>query len=95
MLASPSAESEWYSWAMSGTFPVVMGDRGRLVVPMELRQRHGLESGSTLLLLETPDGIVMATRQQAKRLLRQQLQGTGLVTDLLGERRVAAAEESR
>ena len=47
---------------MSGTYPVVMGDRGRLVVPAELRERLDLRPGSPLLLVETPDGIVVATR---------------------------------
>ena len=42
---------------MSGTYSVVMGDRGRLVVPMELRERLDLKAGSTLLLQKTPEGI--------------------------------------
>lgn len=70
-----------------------MGDRGRLVVPAELRQRLGLESGSALLMLETPDGIVLATREQVKRLVRQQLQGTSLVAELIFDRRAAAAAD--
>jgi AbrB family looped-hinge helix DNA binding protein len=81
---------------MSGTYTVVMGDRGRLVVPMELRERLDLRAGSTLLLLETPEGIVVATRDQAKRLIRHQLQGGGSVVDeLVAERRQAADAESR
>jgi AbrB family looped-hinge helix DNA binding protein len=81
---------------MGGIYSVVMGDRGRLVVPMELRERLDLKAGSTLLLLETPEGIVVATRDQAKRLIRHQLQGDGSVVDeLLAERRQAADVESR
>jgi hypothetical protein len=43
-----------------------------------------------MLLLETPDGIVVATREQVKRLVREQLQGNSLVAELLSDRRAAA-----
>lgn len=79
---------------MSGTYSVVMGDRGRLVVPVELRERLALAAGVTLVLVETSDGIVLATRDQAKRLLRQQLAGPSLVAELLEDRRNAAALEA-
>ncbi len=70
-----------------------MGDRGRLVVPLELRVRLGLEPGRALLLVETPDGVVLTTREQAKRLVHAQLAGDSLVKQLLDERRAAAAQE--
>lgn len=79
---------------MSGTYSVVMGDRGRLVVPAELRDRLALVAGTTLLLVETTDGIVLATREQAKRLVRAQLQGPSLVEELLEDRRREADRES-
>lgn len=79
---------------MSGTYPVVLGDRGRLVVPAELRERLDLHPGSPLLLVETPGGIVLATRDQAKRLVRQQLVGgASLVDELIADRRSAALTE--
>ena len=80
---------------MSGTFSVAMGDRGRLVVPAELRERLHLEVGSVLLLIETEQGVVMTTREQATRLLRAQLGGDSLVEQLLEDRRTAAATEDR
>ncbi|MBA3311423.1 MAG: AbrB/MazE/SpoVT family DNA-binding domain-containing protein [Nocardioidaceae bacterium] len=70
-----------------------MGDRGRLVVPAELRERLGLEAGSHLLLLDTSQGVVLATRQQVKALVRRDLQGTSLVEDLLADRRRASDKE--
>ena len=76
---------------MSGTYAVTMGDRGRLVVPAELRERLHLEPGTPLLLVDTADGVVLATREQAKRLVRAQLIGPSLVAELLAERRAAAA----
>ena len=57
-----------------------MGDRGRLVVPLELRKRWNMHAGSPLLMIDTPDGIVVATRDQVKRLLRDQLRGASWST---------------
>jgi bifunctional DNA-binding transcriptional regulator/antitoxin component of YhaV-PrlF toxin-antitoxin module len=80
---------------MSGTYPITMGDRGRLVVPLEVRERHGLHAGSPLLLVETAHGLVVATREQAKRLVRDDLRGASLVDELIIERRREAAEDDR
>ena len=70
-----------------------MGDRGRLVVPAEVRAHVGLAEGVPLLLLETPGGLVLMTRDQARDLLRSQLTGTDVVAQLLADRRSAAAAE--
>ena len=86
--------AKWYSANMSGTYNVVMGDRGRLVVPAELRERHGLQSGSPLVMVDTPSGMVVATREQVKRLVREQLRGSSLVDELIAERRAAAADDN-
>jgi AbrB family looped-hinge helix DNA binding protein len=78
---------------MNGTYPLVMGDRGRIVVPAEVRQRAGLDEGTPLVLLETPDGLVLLTREQLRARVRQELQGLDLVAELLADRRQAAANE--
>ena len=73
-----------------------MGDRGRLVVPAELRERVGLEEGDTLTLLETGHGLVMLTRSQLQQLVRADLGGFDLVAELLADRRAdSAVEDSR
>jgi len=46
-----------------------------------------------MVLLETPDGLVLLTREQLLARVRHDLGGLGLVTDLLAERRRAATEE--
>ena len=74
-------------------YPVVMGDRGRIVIPAELRERLQLEAGSPLVLLDSPAGIVLATRDQLKQLVRAQLRGVDLVEELLTDRRRLAATE--
>ncbi len=78
---------------MSGTYTVVVGDRGRLVVPVEVRNHAGLVEGSTLVLLETPSGIVLMTQRQLRDRVRSELSGLDLVGELLAERRLTAASE--
>ncbi|MGL5927327.1 MAG: AbrB/MazE/SpoVT family DNA-binding domain-containing protein [Dermatophilaceae bacterium] len=76
---------------MSGTYTVTMGDRGRLVLPAQVRERLSLDAGTTLLLLESPRGLVLASRDQVAEMVRDQLSGHDLVGELLTERRAAAA----
>jgi AbrB family looped-hinge helix DNA binding protein len=78
---------------MSGTYTIVVGDRGRLVVPAEVRERAGLAKGTTLVLLETPSGIVLMTRAQLRDRVQGELSGLDLVGELLADRRAAAADE--
>lgn len=79
---------------MSDTHTSVMGEKGRVVVPVEIREHAGLEPGTPLVFIDTGDGVVMLTRSQALARVRAQLDGTQLVDELLTERRAAAAEES-
>lgn len=78
---------------MGGTYATSMGDRGRLVIPAGLRERAGLVEGRPVVLLDTPKGIVLLTREQLKELVRADLSGLDLVADLLSERRREAAAE--
>jgi AbrB family looped-hinge helix DNA binding protein len=91
--AFPRPRREWYFGCMSGTYQVVMGDRGRLVIPADLRERAGLTEGTPLILLETPTGLVLLTRTQLQELVRADLAGLDLVGELLSERRAEAAAE--
>lgn len=84
---------QWYDYPMSGTHTVTVGDRGRLVVPAEVRDRLGLTEGTVLVLVEAPDGIVLLTREQLRVRVREELRGADLVTSLLEERRAAARLE--
>ncbi len=78
---------------MSGTYTVTVGDRGRLVVPAELRDRAGLAPGTTLVLLESPEGLVLLTRSQLRKRGAEELHDLDLVSELLAERRQAAHRE--
>jgi AbrB family looped-hinge helix DNA binding protein len=68
-----------------------MGDRGRLVIPAELRERAGLAEGTHLIVLETARGLVLLTRSQLQELVRADLEGLDLVGELIAERRAEAA----
>jgi AbrB family looped-hinge helix DNA binding protein len=71
-----------------------MGDRGRLVIPAELRQRAGFDEGAPLTLIETSDGVVLLTREQLKARVAADLSGVDLVADLLSGRRTEASREA-
>ncbi len=79
---------------MSGSYTVVVGDRGRIVVPAEARQRAGLSEGTPMVLLETPGGLILLTREQLRARVRSELEGLDLVAELLMGRRQAAERES-
>lgn len=64
-----------------------------MVVPAEVRERLGIVEGTMLVLLETPTGLVLLTRDQLLQRVRHDLAGTDLVAELLSERRVNAAAE--
>jgi len=72
---------------MSGTYSVVVGNKGRIVVPAELRERAGLAEGSTLTLVDTGSGVLMLTRDELKELVRKDLTCADLVGELLRDRR--------
>lgn len=78
---------------MDGTYQVTMGDRGRLVIPAEVRARWGLTEGTSLVLIPTPGGVVLLKREQLKSLVRADLAGLDLVTELLADRRGQASIE--
>ena len=69
---------------MSGRYAVVVGDRGRLVVPAEVRERAGLVEGTTLVLYENPSGIVVMPGEQLRNRVRDELAGLDLVGELRG-----------
>jgi len=78
---------------VNGTFLVTMGDRGRLVIPAELRVKAGLAQGTPVVLIDTPGGVVLVSREQLKSLVRADLAGLDLVGELLADRRRQAAVE--
>lgn len=87
------AITEWYVAAMSGTQAVVVGDKGRIVIPADIRARHHWTAGTELVLMETPEGMLVTDRPTAIKLVRERLAGHDLVGELLQERRAEAAAD--
>lgn len=78
---------------MSGTYQVTVGDRGRVVLPAEVRERAGLAEGTVLVLLDSPDGLALLTREQLKARVRAEVSGSSLVEELIHARRAQSARE--
>jgi AbrB family looped-hinge helix DNA binding protein len=78
---------------MDGTYSLTMGDRGRLVIPADIRERHRLVEGSPLVLIETERGLILISREELKELVQADLRGASMLEELLAERRRQAAAE--
>lgn len=63
------------------------------MVPTAVRERAGLAAGLPMVLFESPDGLVLLTREQLRDRVRNDLKGLDLVEQLLTDRRRAAAVE--
>lgn len=78
-------------------FGVRLGDRGRLVLPVELRRAMGVETGDELVARLEADGVYLVSRRQLARRARGWLledhTGRDLVAELLAERRSEADQE--
>ncbi|MFT4029849.1 MAG: AbrB/MazE/SpoVT family DNA-binding domain-containing protein [Protaetiibacter sp.] len=78
---------------MGGTDLVVVGNKGRVVIPAGIRARHGWDEGTTLLTIDTEGGVMLMERDDALRLIREQLEGSDPVAELLSERRREARQD--
>lgn len=79
---------------MGGTHALVMGDRGRLVIPADVRSDLNWTQGTRLILIESEAGVTLMTVDQARTMLKEQLAGRDLVAELIAERRAEAAREN-
>lgn len=69
-MEGPHQMREWYTSDVSGIRTFVVGDRGRLVLPADIRERVSIGEGTELIVLETPGGLALLTREQLKRRVR-------------------------
>jgi len=80
---------------------VVVGDRGRVVLPSDVRSELGLKPGSRLLLSTEKDGSLRlrpyrSVADQGRGMLAKLAPaGESMVDELLAERRREAAREDR
>ena len=80
---------------MSGTHALVMGDRGRLVIPADVRASAKLAPGTRLILLDSDAGMLLLTVDQPRPRLAEQLAGRDVIAELLAERRAESLAEDQ
>jgi AbrB family looped-hinge helix DNA binding protein len=85
----------WYSLCVAHNHRIVIGDRGRLVLPSPIRAELDLKPGTRMLLDTEPDGTL---RLRPYRLIADGGRGlfaedTRMIDGLLAERREAAQRE--
>lgn len=78
---------------MSATTSIKVGNKGRIVVPAEIREHRGWSEGTTLVAVEQPNGVLLMTLDEALQTARTQLEHADPVGDLLAERRRTALQE--
>ena len=85
-------------------FKVTIADRGRMVLPAEVRERLGIKEGDWLSLILEPDGVIkMLTGKVWTNTFVKMLRdaagpiepGRSLSNELIAERRREAAKEER
>src|SRR2546430_13934780 len=90
----------WYACHVAQeAFPVQLGDRGRLVLPAEIRKRLNLREGDQLLVTVQPDGSLrlMSPRQvvrETRGLYRTRAGHRSLADELIADRRAEAKREA-
>ena len=68
-----------------------MGERGRVVIPAEIRARHRWVQGTPLVAIDTEHGVQLMAQEDILSALQGSLRGRGTVAEFLAERRAAAA----
>jgi len=81
---------------MGGTANVEVGDKGRVVIPAEIRRRLGLHRGARLVATVRGQAIVMVPEDAVLEELWQMFADVpgSMVDELIAERRAEAARES-
>ena len=78
-------------------FQIRLGDRGRLVLPAELRRAMGIEPGDEMVARFDGEAVRLVSRRQFARNARGSMArlapGRDLVEELLRERREEATNE--
>ena len=91
----PTPHEAWYFAPMAAnvSHSVSLGDRGRFVIPSEVRERHGWNTGTSLVAVDTDAGLILMSTDEALAWLRSRVEGRDLVAELLAERRAEVAAD--
>jgi len=74
---------------MSGTHFFTIGDRGRVVLPIELRQSRNWPDRTVMFAIETDHGVQLMSRDELRKQLAQEMRGASLADQLIAERHAA------
>jgi AbrB family looped-hinge helix DNA binding protein len=75
---------------------MTVGDKGRVVIPQEARERYGFQPGTKVILVDTAAGPLLLTEDQLLARVRADCAGHGeMLTELFAERRAAAKAEDK
>lgn len=78
-----------------GVATATIGEKGRLVVPIEVRRRYGWDAGTSLVFIDSEAGAHLMSADDALARFRASVAGTSSpVDELLAERRHEAAREN-
>ena len=82
---------------MSDTSVVSVGPKGRVVIPVRIRQQLGIAEGAELVALVEGEAVVLVPRSAIKTRLRSMFAEVGgsMRQELLDERRAEAMRESQ
>ena len=83
----------WDTCEMSDTYVLNLGERGRVVIPAEIRARHNWKQGTELIALETEHGVQLLPREALLDGLQGSMAGLGTVDEFLAERRREARSD--
>lgn len=73
---------------------LTVGDRGRFVLPAEVRERHGWGPGTALVAIDTDTGLLVMSVDEGLAWMRQRLEGRDVVGELLADRRAEVERET-
>ena len=76
------------------THATALGDRGRFVIPIEVRERHGWQAGTPLVTIDTDAGVLVMSADESLAWLRARVDGRDLVAELLDERRAEVTRDA-
>ena len=80
---------------MSTSALMTMGDRGRVVIPQEIREAQGLNPGDRLVIFQDEKGMTMMTLNQLRDKVRADFKKSdvSLVDELIADRRAEALRD--
>lgn len=88
--------SEWESYGMSDTNRIIVGDKGRVVIPASVREELDWAPGTELRILRTENGVELLTTQALLNRMRGMFSSdTSVVDELIAERRAESRREDQ